>query len=233
MSNQDNQWGQDNPWGRNNNSSWDAGENSSPWEANNPGNAGQGNVGQGNGNSSWGQPAQSWDQPAQSWEQPAQSWDQQYPSQPQQPQAMQSYPAYGGYQPAAGGYYAMAPEQPSTLGRTAFILTLLALVISMVISYFCGQAYGTLFEGLGTTDFDPNTVPPGLEDEVTRAGLLVMAQGLPTILGITGLIMGFVALGKATASKAFAGWAIAIGFAAPVISFIFWIAVLMPYIPMQ
>ena len=163
--------------------------------------------------------------------------EQAYPQQGygQQPDGPQAYPPQPWDQPAAnlyyptnGGYYAMAPEpQGKGPGKAALVLALSALALSMVISFFNARAYAEVFTALGTLDVNTQNIPESATGAVTTAGLLVLAQGIPSVMGIIALVLAARAM-KRPASKAAGVWALIIALAAPVISFIFFMAMLMP-----
>ena len=156
---------------------------------------------QGNGQSSYGQ--QPWDQGngQQPWDQPAAT------------------------APYYSSPYAMVPqEQSKGQGVTALLLAAGALVISLVFSYFCADAYKELFQLMGTIEVDTTDLSPEAQAATTRAGMFIIAQGVPTIMGILALVFGFMSLSKQTRTAGI--WGIILAFAAPVISFIFWIYLL-------
>ena len=122
--------------------------------------------------------------------------------------------------------YAMVPQQQSKgPGVASLLLSSSALLISLLISYFCAEAYKDLFAIMGTIDVTSTTdLSPAAQAATERAGLFVIAQGLPSVLGIIGLVCGFMALRKQSRTAGI--WGIIVGFAAPVISFVFWVYLL-------
>lgn len=148
-----------------------------------------------------------------------------YGQQPWDQPQVTSAPTYAGPGNYAGPY-AMVPQQAEQgKGVPSLILAASALLISLVISFFCAEAYKELFVLMGTFEVDTANIPPEAQALTTRAGMLVMAQGIPTVMGIIALVFGFMSRG--TQTKTAGVWGIIIAFAAPVISFFFWIYLLM------
>ncbi|WP_203567112.1 hypothetical protein [Aestuariimicrobium ganziense] len=192
------------------------------------------------------------DNPAPAPEQSSQeAWRNAPPPQPQpsappassQPSAG-SYPQYPTQQPGAGGYqqapspYAANPYQPyayptgpvddgtSKKGALGLGMALSALVISLLLSWFTAKAYVDLMQAQGTAEMTTENLPPEQNAMLMRAGMGVLGQVLPTILGILGLIFSVQAMKIASQrSKGIVGLIVAIG--APIVSFIFWIVLIM------
>lgn len=212
---------------------------SNPWGQQGYDQQGQGQSPQGYDQQGQSQPCYDQSYGQQPWDQPSgqQPWDQPTGQQPwDQPTGQQGYGQQGyGQQPwdqsqtSTSPYYsspyAMVPqEQPKGQGVTALVLAASALLISLVLSYFCADAYRELFQLTGTTELDTTDLSPEAEAATTRAGLFIIAQGVPSIMGILALVFGFMSLGKKTRTAGI--WGIILAFAAPVISFIFWIYLL-------
>ena len=159
-------------------------------------------------------------------------------SAPQNPYGQQQYydpyGQAGGY-PAApyqGGYLPYPPtEAPSKgPGMTALILALLALAISLVLSVVCGMAYGDVIEAMGTTEINAEDIPDDLQGKMATAGLTVIGQIVPTIMGIIALVLSGRAMGR-PGSKGLGILGLITALAAPVISFIVFFVLLAQSMP--
>lgn len=134
------------------------------------------------------------------------------------------------YSPYAAPAYYGDPAEDKGPGVTALVLGLVALGISLVLSIIGGMAYADIFRATGSSSFDSNTLPPELDGKVMTAGLTVLGQLVPTILGIIALVLSGRAMGR-PGSKAMGVWALILALLAPVISFIVFLAVVMPAMP--
>lgn len=153
-----------------------------------------------------------WDNPQQAgWDAQSSAYGQSY-----SPSPYQSYAPYYGTPPANAGP-----------GRTALILAGAALGISLILSIVGGLAYQRLFRATGGTDIDTDNPPPGTEGDLMVAGLTVLGQVVPTILGIIALVLAGRAMGV-PGSKGTGTTALITAIAAPVISFIVWFICIAP-----
>ena len=183
-------------------------------------------------NQSWDNQSQQTSWNNQSWDQqpspaaPQQSWDQSWNQQPVSSSSAQPY--YGG-----GGYYA-APQQAESKGPgvIAVVLAGVALVISLILSVVGAMAMAELYRQLGTTDIDNVPLTPDQENSMAVVGLTTLGQLVPTVLGIVALVLAGRAMGK-PGSKGMGVFALIVALVAPVISFIVFMAIVMPAVPAQ
>lgn len=159
-----------------------------------------------------------------------QGWEQQgQPSPYGQPYGQSGYgqQGYGGMQPH-GGYYGVEPENPGP-GRTALIMSLIALGLGLGLAIWGALAYVDIIHEVGT-EFESETLPDHLQGKLLTVGLTVLGQIVPTVLGIISLVLAGRAMGK-RGSKGSGGFALAIALAAPVICFVVFMAILIPEMP--
>lgn len=156
-----------------------------------------------------------------------------------QPSASQQIPPYvppqQGMVTAPYGAVPPAPAQPTkppVIGTVGLGLAATALVISIVLTILTANAYGELFKYLpaGTTKVDQNTLPPEAEPAAMRAGVLMLAQAVPTLLGIAGLVCSAIGLSK-PGSKTLSAIGLALAILAPIISFVVFVAMMGGQLP--
>lgn len=145
---------------------------------------------------------------------------QQAPSYGQNAYPAQHYPAQ--YYPAQ--YYAAPPTPTKTLGIVAFIVGLVVIIASPVVSIVTGNLLGPHeVSGGFSANFaaGANSHDPQLE----LAGLLAVAQLLlGSLLGIWALVQGIVAV-RTRRGRAFGTLAIVLASVAPILSLLLYVIV--------
>lgn len=229
-----------------------SGSTASGWEQPGDPNAAWGQTGQSAADSSWGQSApsagtdswqqqapsagtNSWDQPAagaSTWQQPqnpSNSWDQPAGNQQWATPVTQGQPynPYGGA--PASPYpvvyaYDQAPVKKN--GMVPLILSLAALLISLLLSWVCYSGYRGLTALTGTTDFNTDSLPPAANGPVAKIMIGMFGQLVPTIVGIVAFVLSILAMKDPTA-KTKAIIALIVAIIAPIVSFIVWMALMM------
>lgn len=129
-----------------------------------------------------------------------------------------------------GAAPAPAPVKPSRLGLIGTVLAVSALVISVILSWLTGDALGHVLQITGTTTFNSDTIPPEALPHATRGTGLMLAQVIPSVLGLAGLICSAIGLGK-PGPKTLAILGLVVAILAPMISFGVYIAGMAPYLP--
>src|SRR5699024_190487 len=153
-----------------------------------------------------------------------------YGSYAQQAPQSQPQPAYGtGY----GGYEGAAPQyssqkKSSVLGIVALVLAVLAAILYIVFSVLSGQATVELAQMSGGSipEDTTNVNQAATETAMAAAGFMV-AQVVPAILGLAGLICGIVSAATAR-GRAWGVVAIILAVASPIIAFIVYGSIVAP-----
>lgn len=140
-------------------------------------------------------------------------------AQPPVPVAQPTPPAWNAA-PATGGSeitMSEAPaEKPSKLGEVGLILDTAALLIGCVIAALGGAFLKKVRSIAGPDWVDLDTLPAAADEQFTNFAMTIVAQILPTMLGLAGIVLGVIALRRASSR----GWglaAIAVGLAAPLV----------------
>lgn len=193
----------------------------------------------------WDQPATpSWDQPAAaapaepSWQQPASEgfsqpaasvWTD--PAQPAAnwagapaPVTQPAAQPYNPYETAGAAYPVVyAYDQPTTQrsGMVPLVLSLIALGLSLFLSWLCYSGFKGLVAVTGTTDLDSSTLPPEANGPLAKVMVGMIGQVVPSIIGLVAFILAIIATKDPSArTKAIIGLVISV--LAPIVSFIAW-----------
>lgn len=152
-------------------------------------------------------------------------------------EAGQGFGAGQGYQPTAyspyGEYGAMAPQQDDrsgALGLASIILSLLALVIGIVLSILGGLAGAKLYDAVpqGASP-DGQNLPPAAEEAAATMGVSMFAMLLPSVMGLTALILGIIGAQRYK-NRVVAIWGLILAAAAPIICAIVWGVIALPHV---
>lgn len=149
------------------------------------------------------------------------------PQPQQQPQQQPSYGSgYGGYESAAPQY--TAEKKSSTLGVVALVLAVLAAIGYLVFAVLSGQATVDLANmSGGTVPEDPEQINQEATEKLLAVTGFMVAQVIPSILGLAGLICGIVSAATAR-GRAFGIVAIILAVIAPIIAFVVYGAIVAP-----
>lgn len=151
-----------------------------------------------------------------------------YGGQPAQPQpAPQPQPSYsGGYESAAPQY--QAQKRSSTLGVVALVLAVLAAIGYVVFAVLAGQATLDLANmSGGAVPEDPEQLDQETTNKLLAVTGFTVAQVVPALLGLAGLICGIVSAATAR-GRAFGIIAIVLAVLAPLIAFVVYGTIVSP-----
>ncbi len=128
--------------------------------------------------------------------------------------------------------YPPAPQQRSRQGAVALCMAVGALLVSSILSWIGGTAMARMlsldddnwYDNEDYQGFDPAT-----DAQFVKAGWVMAAQILPTLLGIAALVLGIVACQKEN-SRTLGILAIIASVLAPVLSFCVFLMAMLPYL---
>ncbi len=144
------------------------------------------------------------------------------------PYSASDYPS-NPYESYGGPVFPADQPRAKTVGLIALLMAVAALLVSIGLDVASVPPVGTIMRETGSSSIDSESVPAHLQDEMAKFAGLMMAQIIPSLLGIAALIMGIVA----TAQRRGRGYgigAIITSLAAPIISFTVFVIMLMPYV---
>lgn len=128
------------------------------------------------------------------------------------------------------------PETPAPNATIPLVLGLVALVVSVAISWMTARAYATLAK-LTNGTLDVDTLPQdsaAANAAVMEAGLWVLSQGVPSLLGVLALVFAIRAM-RHPSSRTTGVIALIVAIAAPIISFVLFVTFFFmqagPYMP--